>query len=472
NNVNNPFFIDYSFINSKNNDYLSGTSNKDKYEITNFFKEERCEYFSNIISICKNNLSPNDTVNFGGEVYLVLEQNGADGNIDFIGIKKPEKDTINIATLTYLYGQSLKKAFEKIIIKMKDNSKLNLFIIGRGPLKEYIEMFARINNVEERVLIIESLINPFKLIGLCDFYIPVPNSRLNTIDWNIKSAYISGYIYIPGFSQESPDACEKKLLFKDTDGNVVREVLVDNKYIDWLTRHPNHGNDFVNYDFAWFGKWIDFKELMLPMGNFFISVKIIQGELELEAPLINSISREIPENHRIDDCLYSFIENKELNKHISINVSSGNIVGRSNAVKWKDKKVYLSGYSYIKNIEENSPNEHKELLIKDKNDQIITKISLTSKKVEWLLSHSNHGNGKLDYRFAWFGNWLDVTQLPSKNGIYKLFVLVNNSNIDKEIQYRNTIDHAIDDSIIEFERHSYQFFEGENKEILLKVFSL
>ncbi|MBY0097116.1 hypothetical protein [Mesobacillus maritimus] len=296
--------------------------NTNKIHIINeLIRENDSWLFSNVVSISKSQPESSCVLEISGERYLALEQRGTDKGIDLIGIKYPKNNDINIVIWADLFGEVIKTIIEKIILKMAEEIKLNLFIVGYGQLQQYIEAFARTNRVEQRLYIIDQLIDPLKLVSYSDYYIPIPKSRLDMLKWNEESVYISGYIYIPGFDQSTPLAAKKRLIFRDENNKLIRNVHLENLSVDWLSSHPNHGNNKLNYEYAWFAKWIDFTKLMLPQGLYQLSVGIEQNGTNLEYPLINSIQKEIPGTHRIKDSYYTFVEGKKPRREISLKVS-------------------------------------------------------------------------------------------------------------------------------------------------------
>ncbi|MCT2535289.1 hypothetical protein NC661_05285 [Aquibacillus koreensis] len=298
-------------------------SDQNRYkDIITFFKSETNQYFLNVLQIAKQSIRNKDLIEVSGEDYLVLEQMGSNGNIDLVGAKVPAKSAINIALMAYLFGPELKDAIYKIILEMKRDKNLNLFIIGKGPLKNEIEVFAKANKVNKQLFIIERLHNPYKLINYMDFLIVEPSSRMNTITWKVLSSYISGYIYIPGIEQSEISSSRKNMIFRNRNGDFVTEVELNNKFIGWLSKHKDHGNNIMNYDYAWFGKWVNFQELALPKGEYFLSVLINQNNIYLETPLINSINCEVPDAHYIDAQEFLFVHNQHLNNQISIVINN------------------------------------------------------------------------------------------------------------------------------------------------------
>jgi hypothetical protein len=289
-------------------------------EILRFFQNDQNQYISNAILLNKKEPTEHDYMFFQGEEYLILEQYGTEGSIDVIGIKKPEISDSNISIMTYLFGDKVKDAIEKIMIRMALYKNVNFFIIGSGPLRKDIELLAKANHVEDRVFIINQLNNPYQLISYCDFFIPVPNGRLNELKWKRNSVCVSGYIYVPGFNQETETVSQKTLIFKDKDNNLVHKIEMDNQYTDWLSEHSNHGNNILNYDYAGFEKLIQFKDIMLPTGEYYLFISIYQDGKSLDIPFINSIQKKIPKRCLINKVYYEFLEIKDLNRQISLKV--------------------------------------------------------------------------------------------------------------------------------------------------------
>ncbi len=300
-----------------NNNEAHSLTNKNQ-SINKFMLEDDIGYISNIIPILKSQPDSSSVVEISGDKYLILEQNDTeDGSVELIGIKTPKSNNVNIVLLAYLMGENIKTTIEKVILKMVENMIVNFYIVGRGPLQQYIEAFAKSNKVEDRLYIVEHLSNPLRLLAYSDYYIPVPKIEVNTIEWNNNSAYLRGFIYIPGFIQGTPFAAKKRLVVRNEHKQMIREVNLENTPLDLLVSGPNRINDKINYEYAGFEGWIDFSERMLPNGMYLLSVVIEQYGVELEAPF-NFIQKDPPGTHRIKDRSYTFIkENREIGIEVS-----------------------------------------------------------------------------------------------------------------------------------------------------------
>ncbi|MCM3567387.1 hypothetical protein [Neobacillus mesonae] len=291
-------------------------------EIMSVFQQSKNEYVANTIYLQKKEPDQKDFMEVQGEQYLLLEMSNELGSIDALGIKSPQKSTINISIMTYLFGDKVKEAIEEVLLNMRMYENIYFFIIGTGPLKSTIESMARTNGVDNRLYLINRLYDPYKLINHCDFFIPVPNGRLDSINWRRNRASLSGFIYIPGFHQESIQSAKKTLRFKSRDDQVIQEMEMTNQYIDWLSKHPNHGNNTLNYEYAGFEADIDYHQLKLEAGIYDIFVSISQDEFQLEIPFINSVRRKLPKAKKIKSSWYTFLEYQELNQQLGIKVSN------------------------------------------------------------------------------------------------------------------------------------------------------
>lgn len=145
-------------------------------DLKNAFKPLKCPIdYKNILELAKDNIKTFDNINYHCEEYEM-----SDKKIKISGIALPNESYVNfvfLGKLIYKGGVSkLINAFNRVHSKYPN---IRLYIIGNGSLEFYLKNQVLKRGLNNKIIIINSLSNPFWILNRCDCIISLFNTDKN-----------------------------------------------------------------------------------------------------------------------------------------------------------------------------------------------------------------------------------------------------------------------------------------------------
>lgn len=158
---------------------VAQSANEENYKNLNSFipdADKKMVYVDNVIGSKRilESKALKKMIKIDDKEYLVLREKDED-NADFLnifGVTLPKKDDVNFINIGRL---SPEKGQEKLIsafAKLHNNySNTKLYIVGDGPLKKQLIQHAKRLGIENSVIFVGQLDNPFALLDQCDCFV-------------------------------------------------------------------------------------------------------------------------------------------------------------------------------------------------------------------------------------------------------------------------------------------------------------
>lgn len=118
----------------------------------------------------QSKISSNYTID--GKKFLILQKQISNTRAELMGVIAPEKDKVNFVNVGRLSPEKdqakLVQAFAKVC---KNNKNVRLYILGDGVLRDEINNLIKELKIEEYVIMVGQVKNPFAFINQCDCFV-------------------------------------------------------------------------------------------------------------------------------------------------------------------------------------------------------------------------------------------------------------------------------------------------------------
>ena len=136
----------------------------------------KMDYVNNLIKperIIENAEKLQTTIENGKEYYLAVNPISSDPSLSYsFTFPLPTKENINFITIGRLSPEKnhlrLLKAFYQV---QKEYSNVRLYIVGQGVMKSELISFTKERMLDDKVVFIDYLANPYPLLKLCDCFV-------------------------------------------------------------------------------------------------------------------------------------------------------------------------------------------------------------------------------------------------------------------------------------------------------------
>lgn len=135
---------------------------------------KKMTYVNNLVDSnrVKTLMNQYDYIEVNGNNYLVTDQLAESVKLTIQGVIAPEEVDVNFVTVGRL---SPEKGHEKLIHAFwalyQYDQHIKLYIVGEGPLKESLQSLIKKLKMNDRIILVGQLSNPFALINQCDCFV-------------------------------------------------------------------------------------------------------------------------------------------------------------------------------------------------------------------------------------------------------------------------------------------------------------
>lgn len=240
-------FFDKIFFTYINQDSI------DKYMLNEFKNLKNKSQCLNIPVDYKNILilASKETQIFENKKYQFENYEISDKKINISGIALPDKKYVNFIFAGKLsYNEGVSKLINAFIKLNEKHSNIRLYIVGDGPIDSYIENRVLKLGIKDKVILINSIDNPFWILNMCDCIIsPSSNIDQNT---SIIEYLVLGKPIIATITPNLEILNDYVILVDNSDDGLFKGMLMyiedgfNQKYFDFKDYNHKALENFYN----------------------------------------------------------------------------------------------------------------------------------------------------------------------------------------------------------------------------------